>query len=86
MFAELAEWDRAGLPCLVIGGHALSFYQVSRETADVDLLVNREKRTDWESALARAGYVLFHAGENFAQFSPPPGGAWPTDLIDPRMV
>jgi predicted nucleotidyltransferase len=81
VFELMAEWNNAGLRCLIIGAHALSFYGVTRETADIDLLISREDRSAWDAQLIRAGYKLFHGGENFAQFTPPATGAWPLDLM-----
>lgn len=81
MFDLLSAWESAGLRCLIIGAHALSFYGVTRETADLDLLANRNDRARWELELVQAGYRRFHGSENFAQFTPPTRSAWPVDLM-----
>jgi predicted nucleotidyltransferase len=81
MFDLLEQWNVSGMRCLIIGAHALSFCGVTRETADLDLLISRSDRTLWEVRLREAGYELFAGTHNFAQFSPPARGAWPVDLM-----
>jgi hypothetical protein len=82
MFDLLEQWNTSGLRCLIIGAHALSFCGVTRETADLDLLVNRDDRSQWEERLCEAGYELFSGTNNFAQFNPQ--GLPGCGRVDPR--
>lgn len=45
------EAQSRDLEFLVIGGLAVNFFGVSRETADLDLLVCREVRKQWAEAI-----------------------------------
>lgn len=75
------EAEAKGLDFLVIGGLAINFYGYSRETADLDLLVDRERRDDWKEMLLEAGYSIEHDADNFLQLVPPGGRQWPIDLM-----
>ena len=75
------ECQARGLRYLVIGGHAVNAYGIARETADVDLLVNRDDRDAWLNFFGCMAYRVFHDGGNFLQLSPPKEGAWPVDLM-----
>lgn len=79
-FLESAE-QRKGLRSIVIDAHALSFYGVARETADLDLLVSRNQVETWKEVLSEEDYTIYHAGENFLQYHPPVSIAWPLDLM-----
>src|SRR5215467_6031360 len=70
-----------GLSFIVIGGLAINFHGLSRETADLDLLVPAEARTHWLEMLTSLGYSVTQERSSFAQFSPPQHGAWPVDLM-----
>lgn len=82
IFEMLARESRQrGLPFLIIGGHAINAYGYSRFTKDLDILVNRDQQSAWVATLAEHGLVLCHDGGAFLQFSAPPGGKWPLDLM-----
>ena len=82
IFQALADVSKGrGLSFLIIGGHAINAYGYSRETADLDILVNKDKRDEWLSWFQSVGYTLFHDGITFLQFSPPPNGRWPVDVM-----
>jgi len=66
---------------LVIGGLAVNFHGCSRDTADLDLLIDRDTRDAWLSMLGELGYSVFHDGGAFIQMSAPEAGAWPVDLM-----
>ena len=57
--ARLAEvvsaLEAVGISCLVMGGHAVRFYGLSRHTSDVDLHVSPDQWDDLAARLARAG-------------------------------
>ena len=70
-----------GLPFLVIGGQAIAAWNVPRETADFDILVDRSQSVEWSECLGELKYVLFHDGGNFLQFNSILYSAWPVDLM-----
>ena len=44
------------MPFLLIGGHAINHYGLSRQTGDVDLLVRRDQKEEWNKLLERLSY------------------------------
>jgi hypothetical protein len=68
------------LPCLIIGGHAVNAYGYSRFTEDVDILVCKNQRETWLSALAEKGFTLDHDGGGFLQMKSP-ANLSPLDLM-----
>jgi hypothetical protein len=52
--------ESVGLPCLVMGGHAVRFYGLQRNTVDFDLHLAPERWGDLPELLARTG--LFSGG------------------------
>jgi len=66
---------------LVIGGLAINFHGVSRDTADLDLLIPRDARGRWVEVFLELGYVIYRDRDVFVQLSPPAQGAWPVDLM-----
>jgi hypothetical protein len=82
ILAILNEKGRAaGLPFLVIGGHAVNVHGYVRQTADLDILVKGAEREAWKTLLLGLEYTLFHEQDIFAQFTPPAPGLWPVDLM-----
>ena len=69
------------LEFLVIGGLAVNFHGYSRDSADLDLLIQREAREQWLALFAELGYSVDKGKDAFIQLSPPKGGAWPVDLM-----
>ncbi|MCB0335165.1 MAG: hypothetical protein KDD62_02635 [Bdellovibrionales bacterium] len=41
------------MPFLVIGGHAVNAYGISRQTGDIDLLVPKEAHSAWDKMLSK---------------------------------
>ncbi len=77
LFESLSR--RAGekkLRFLVIGGLAVNFYGYSRETADVDLLICRDSKSDWLDLLFELGLRLEHDAGVFIQLKSPSDQAW----------
>jgi hypothetical protein len=66
LLAEISEEMR--FPILVIGGHALQAYGVSRQTVDVDVLVSETHAGMLDAALLRAGYSQLIRSEIFARY------------------
>ncbi len=56
-----------GVACVLIGGFAVNYYKVTRQTADVDFLITREDFVKIEPALERAGYKPDLSQEVFIQ-------------------
>ena len=52
---------KSAVPCVLIGGFAINFYKVTRNTLDVDFLITKNDFEKIKSALIEAGYA-----ENFA--------------------
>jgi len=52
---------KSAVPCILIGGFAINFYKVTRNTLDVDFLTTKDDFEKIKSALIEAGYA-----ENFA--------------------
>lgn len=53
--------------CVLIGGFAVNYYRVSRNTADIDFLITKEDFEKILDSLKKAGYKESFAQENFAQ-------------------
>ena len=70
-----------GLPFLVIGGLAVNLHGYSRDTADLDLLIQRDARERWLGLFSELGYTIYNDRDVFLQLSPPKAGAWPVDLM-----
>lgn len=75
------ESNKRGLRYLVIGGLAINFYGYSRETGDLDLLIHRDKQTQWLNLFSDLAYTVYREGQGFLQLSPPKENAWPVDLM-----
>jgi hypothetical protein len=77
--AETAE--ERGLSFLVVVGHALNAWGVSRQTCDLDLMVPENELEKWKEMLGELGYLSPCEHEGFLQYGPPARGAWPLDLL-----
>jgi len=75
------ETRAANLPFLVIGGLAINLYGYSRETADLDLLICSNQRSQWIELFSRLDFTVYHDGGNFIQLSSTEQAAWPVDLM-----
>ena len=47
---------REGVPCVLIGGFAVNYYKVTRQTADVDFLITKEDFDKILKSLENVGY------------------------------
>ena len=54
--------------CILIGGFAVNFYKVSRNTADVDFLITKEDFYKILEFLVKNGFEQLSSHENFAHF------------------
>jgi hypothetical protein len=59
------------IPVLLIGGHALQAYGVTRQTLDVDVLVSEAHATAMDAALHHVGYSQVARSEIFARYRHP---------------
>ena len=82
LFQQLeVESGNRGLRFLVIGGLAVAVHGFSRQTADLDLLIEHDRRADWLALLAQFGYTVQAERLAFTQLSSAEAGAWPVDLM-----
>jgi aryl-alcohol dehydrogenase-like predicted oxidoreductase len=79
--ALLKRASERRLPCLLIGAHAVVTLGYIRNTADLDLLVPEQYRSQWLDLLRELGYRLFHGVSAFAQFEAPDETGVPIDLM-----
>ncbi len=56
-----------GVSCVLIGGFAINYYRVTRQTADVDFLITKADFDKIAGLLEKAGYKKALLQENFAQ-------------------
>lgn len=63
------ECKKAGVPVILIGGFAINFYKVSRETADIDFLIDQNDYGRIRMILTEAGYDEVYTEKVFARFS-----------------
>ena len=58
---------KEGVSCILIGGFAINYYRVTRQTADVDFLITKDDFDKIIPILEKAGYKRDLIQENFAQ-------------------
>ncbi|MBN2143799.1 MAG: nucleotidyltransferase family protein [Candidatus Aureabacteria bacterium] len=62
------EFRRAGIIHLLIGGYAVNYYKVTRQTADIDFLIATKDLSKIEMILKKFGYQKKSADTLFARF------------------
>ncbi len=65
LISALIQKER--ISCILIGGFAVNYYKVTRQTADVDFLITRKDFDRIFIYLEKAGYKMGLGQENFAQ-------------------
>lgn len=65
LISELTQ--KEGISCLLIGGFAVNYYKVTRQTADVDFLITKEDFKKIAGFLKKAGYKEILVQETFVQ-------------------
>lgn len=60
-------FDKTGVSCVLIGGFAVNYYKVTRQTADVDFLIIQDDFKKILSLLEEEGYKVDYAQEVFAR-------------------
>jgi len=61
--------EKEGLTCILIGGFAVNYYKVSRNTADIDFIVTKEELTRIQHHLKDAGFIAKLSHDNFVRFN-----------------
>ena len=56
------------ISCILIGGFAVNFHKVSRNTGDVDFLITKQDFDKVSDYISKAGFKKFSQHENFVQF------------------
>ena len=68
VFHLIADFtEEEGVSCILIGGFAVNFYKVTRQTADVDFLITKEDFGKIAALLKKAGYKETLAQDSFIQ-------------------
>ncbi len=57
------------IPCVLIGGFAVNYYHVTRQTADADFLISEEDSQKMIGLLKNKGLKIDSQGETFIRFS-----------------
>ena len=65
-------FDKAGISAVLIGGFAVNYYKVTRQTADIDFLTTKEDFEKAMTLLEEAGYEKDYIQENFARLKGSP--------------
>jgi hypothetical protein len=60
-------FTRANISCVLIGGFAVNYYKVSRQTADIDFLITRENFEMILDLLEEKGFKKEYEQETFAR-------------------
>lgn len=69
------------MPFLVIGGHAVNAYGLSRQTGDLDLLVRERDQRAWIGLMEKLHMQAGQNDDRFARFRPASVVGWPIDLM-----
>src|SRR3989338_4225588 len=57
--------NKEGVRCVLIGGFAVNYYKVTRQTIDVDFLTTKEDFNKISDLLKKAGFELGYSKETF---------------------
>lgn len=60
-------FKKAKINCILIGGFAVNYYKVTRQTVDIDFLCTKEDFTKIKDALEEEGYKEIRSEDNFVQ-------------------
>ncbi|MDA0577469.1 MAG: hypothetical protein O3B24_05160 [Verrucomicrobia bacterium] len=82
-FAKFSEDARsAGLPFVIVGGHAVNAYGYQRTTLDADFLIPETTLAAWRTFWESRGYACVHTSNAFCQFRSSDGAErFPVDLM-----
>jgi hypothetical protein len=70
-----------GTSCVLIGGFAVNYYKVTRQTADVDFLITKEDFEKTRGLFERAGYKQEFTQEIFARLNSTKGSLLDIDFM-----
>lgn len=73
--------DEKEMPFLVIGGHAVNAWGVSRYTGDLDLMVPLDDEPKWLHLFQILRYEAGQSDDRFARFRARSLDNWPIDLM-----
>lgn len=73
--------DEKKMPFLVIGGHAVNAWGISRHTGDVDLMVPLEDKPQWLTLFRILRYEEGQSDDRFSRFRTESLDNWPIDLM-----
>lgn len=76
-----AYGENRGLRFVVIGGQAINCYGLSRQTGDIDLLVQRSQSDEWSKLLTKLDYNDSQNDQRFARYRSVHIAAWPINLM-----
>ena len=62
-------FENQKVPAVLIGGFAVNYYKVTRQTADIDFLITKDDFDKISSALEEEGYTKDYSQEVFTRFS-----------------
>ena len=66
---------------VIIGGHAVNSYGISRHTADIDLVVPLEDKSLWQELMNKLNYSEGQSDNRFSRFRPKNLDNWPIDIM-----
>lgn len=69
------------MPFLLIGGHAVNAYGIQRQTGDIDLIVRKAQREEWQALFEKIRYTADQSDDRFIRYRPDTIAAWPIDLM-----
>ena len=69
------------MPFMVIGGHAVNVYGISRQTGDLDLMVPLRNKALWLELMNKLRYQENQSDDRFSRFRSSRLDNWPIDLM-----
>lgn len=69
------------MPFVVIGGHAVNAYGISRQTGDLDFAVRAADQPAWTTLMDKLQMTATQKDDRFARYRPAAMAGWPIDLM-----
>lgn len=66
---------------VVIGGHAVNAYGISRHTGDLDIVVPLNDKAIWLELMEKMRYQVGQSDDRFSRFRPVSLDNWPIDIM-----
>lgn len=73
--------DTAGVRCILIGGFAVNYYKVTRQTADIDFLITKNGFEKIAGLLEKEGFTQNYAQEVFVRLQSAKAGLMDIDFM-----